>query len=578
MDESLYTLSLSSSERSQEDPVGLAEETVPPQRLTLRRLSTAASGYFNSSRTRTNTDSSMLADDVFGTHEITKSMSKAPIEEELEYVDPVESFLGVDMTADDEAVLDESAPIQLQDDSPQAMAPPRRRSTVQSIRKKLKFWDNDFREGRKRIVLTMLDNYVYLVLGFAIALCIYWGGYYGRTSRYKNIKFGVLVAETQQASLPPVLGELVTKFFTEIPAVQNNGDFHVWNYTRLSTVAASHGISLEQEAHRQVHRQKYTAVFFVNTNATLNMYEAILARNSSFNPATDLLQVIYETGSDYNAVNNYISSIAQLLGGSFASYIQKTPWLATFVLSMSSTQISAVLNEAPNLFTTPPGFSIVDLHPVHTQVVQAPLQIGLIYLCIFTFFQFLLCMPIHQYVGSKIKGTKFLVYRMVSSQMAYCILGLSYVALNTAFGVSFSTTFGHLGFLVIWAFCYLMMSAVGSLIEILVLTCILLKPVLIGILLLLVAVLNLAPVISPIYLCPTFYRYGYAMPVYNSYHLMQVAFFNAYKGNMGRNIGVLLAWIVVTNAGMPFAMKSVGARLAAKMAAAKAAKEAEANK
>lgn len=576
MDESLYTLS--SSERSQEEPVGLSEDAVPPQQLKLRRLSTAASSYFNSPRTRTNTESSMLADDVFGTHEITKSMSKAPIEEELDFVDPVESFLGVDMTADDEAALDEDAPVQLHDGSPQTVAPVRRRSTVQSIRRKLKFWDHDFREGRKRIILTMLDNYVYLILGFSAALCIYWGGYYDRNSRYKNIKFGVLVGETQQGSLPPVLGELVTRFFTDIPAVQNNGDFHVWNYTRLATVAAAGGNTLEQEARRQVHHQKYTAVFFVDTNATLNMYEAILARNASFNPATDLLQIIYETGSDYNAVNNYISAISQLLGVSFASYIQQTPWLATFILSMTGAQISAALSEAPNLFTTPPGFAIVDLHPVREQVVQAPLQLGLIYLCIFTFFQFLLCIPIHQYVGSKIKGTKFLVYRMVSSQLAYCMLGLSYVALNTAFGVSYSATFGRLGFLVIWAICYLMMSSVGSLIEVLVLTCILLKPVLIGIMLLFVAVLNLAPVISPIYLCPTFYRYGYAMPVYNSYHLMQVAFFNSYKGNMGRNIGILLAWIVVTNAGMPFAMKSVGTRLAAKMAAAKAAKEKETNK
>lgn len=105
------------------------------------------------------------------------------------------------------------------------------------------------------------------------------------------------------------------------------------------------------------------------------------------------------------------------------------------------------------------------------------------------------------------------------------------------------------------------MSSVGSLIEVLVLFCIILKPAMIGLVLLLVAVVNLAPTISPIVLCPDFYRYGYAMPVFNSYQLMQVAFFNSYKGHMGRNIGILCAWIVVTNAMMPFAMKWMASRL-----------------
>lgn len=68
-------------------------------------------------------------------------------------------------------------------------------------------------------------------------------------------------------------------------------------------------------------------------------------------------------------------------------------------------------------------------------------------------------------------------------------------------------------------------------------------------------VINLSPTISPLVLCPKFYRYGYAIPLKNFYDLLQVSYFNAWKAHVGRNVGVLIAWIVVSNACLPFAMK-----------------------
>lgn len=87
------------------------------------------------------------------------------------------------------------------------------------------------------------------------------------------------------------------------------------------------------------------------------------------------------------------------------------------------------------------------------------------------------------------------------------------------------------------------------------------KPQLIGFILLFVAVTNMAPTVSPIVLCPTFYRYGYAMPLHNVYELMHVAYFDSYKGHMGRNIGILVAWLVFSTVAVIFTMT----RLAAKM-------------
>lgn len=453
----------------------------------------------------------------------------------------------------------------------------RRRSTIantiQSITKKLGFWDLDFHSQRITIALTMFTNYIFLVAGFLIALCIYWGAYYGRVGRYKNVKYAVMIADEGVAAdgeTLAVVGSIVSGFFT-LPALKAVGDFKVMNSSAVSAASKSLAMSPEQYMRREVHRGLYRAAYFVPANATAILADALQTLNTSFNPGTDLLTAYYETGSDYNGVNNYFSNLVGTVVMQFSLYILEVPWVESALLLVNTSQAGEIFDRAPQLLTTLPQFNIVDGNPVIEQVVQAPLQVGLIYLVVFTFFQFIFSLPVHMYMSSKLKGLKYVAYRICAAQLAYFVLSFSYTVLNTAFGVSFTRAFGHLGFLVIWAFAFLTMSAVGSLIEMLVLVCTVIKPALIGLVLLMAAVSNLAPTISPIVLCPDFYRYGYAMPVFNSYQLMQVAFFNAYKGHMGRNIGVLLAWIVLTNMAMPFAMKWMGNQMAKKAAAAAAA-------
>ncbi|GEQ67320.1 hypothetical protein JCM33374_g984 [Metschnikowia sp. JCM 33374] len=433
-------------------------------------------------------------------------------------------------------------------------------SAIQTFSKKFGFWDDEFLSQRIDIVVTMFTNYIYLILGFMCALCVYWGSYYNRASRYKDLKFAVMIGDVEAGSLPPILGKFVTGFFQN-SAVQTFGNFDIWNHTRLSTLATANNNSLEQEVLKQVHHQNYLAAFYVHENATAQMYRALVSQNTSFNPATDLLSVFYETGSDYNGVTNYVSSIVQRLCSSYVAASRTGPWSSSWMKILGGDKSVKVLSETPSLLTSLPSFQIIDRLPVVEQVVQAPFQIGLIYLCMFTFFQFLFTVPIHMSVASKIKGLRFVAFRMATAQGSYVVLSLAYVVLNAAFGISCNKTFGNSGFLVIWAISFWTMSAIGTVIEIMVLISIVLKPAMIGVCLLVVAVFNLAPTISPIYLCPKFYRYGYAMPVYNSYHLLQVAYFNSWKGNMGREFGILIAWSLGSNLCMPFVMKWVSIKL-----------------
>ncbi|OBA20587.1 hypothetical protein METBIDRAFT_78926 [Metschnikowia bicuspidata var. bicuspidata NRRL YB-4993] len=445
-------------------------------------------------------------------------------------------------------------------------------SAIQSISKKLGFWDDEFLSQRISIIVTLLQNYIFLITGFICVLCLYWGSYYNRASHYKNLYFAVVVADAEVGSLTPVLGEIVSQFFQQ-PTMKAYGSFDMWNYTRISSLAIAHNNSIEQEVLRQVHHQHYLAAFYVHENATAQMYDVLSSRNASFNPSTDLLSVFYETGSDYNAMTNYVSSILQTICLSFVSAMRTGPWTPFWMEILDSDQAQQILSQTPSLLTSLPNFLIIDELPVIPQVVQAPLQIGLIYLCMFTFFQYLFCEPIHKSVAAKIKDWRFVVFRIATAQGAYFVLSLSYVVLNTAFGIDFTRTFGNSGFLVIWAIAFLTMSSVGSAIEILVLVCIVLKPAMVGVCLLLVAILNLAPTISPIYLCPEFYRYGYAMPIYNSYHLLQAAYFNSWKGHMGRYFGILVAWSLVTNSIMPFVMRWVSKKMQKRKLAAVAISE-----
>ncbi|KAK6454351.1 uncharacterized protein RJT20DRAFT_58067 [Scheffersomyces xylosifermentans] len=586
---SLSSLSSSESARGQEEnvPVQLDEATRTASQQQrrgslFRRLSNATSGYFTLSSDQREqvlseeedeylelVDRRFTNQDWFGQDQLRKSFSRVAdmssqedLEEFPQLFDGIESVpSGASLQSAGKADIEELPPIT------------RRRSTVvstiQTITKKLGFWDEEFHADRIKIVLTFANNYLYLIIGFCLALCIYWGSYYNRASRYKNLKFAVVNADTQVGELPAIVGPIVSAFFN-LTAVKTLGHYDMWDFERISTLANSHNNTITEEVYRQVHHEKYWGAFYIKPNTTLDWVEA-LTTLSSFDP-TNYLEVVFETGRDYNAVSNYISTIINNILKGYYAFVPQTPLAMDLLSTLNSTQAANVIANAPGLITILPTFNVNDRLPVPDQIVQAPLQIGIIYLVIFSFFQFIFQIEIHMYMAKQIKGFKYVAYRMAASQVAYLVLSLAFVTLNHAYGLTYYHTFGRSGFLVIWVFGYLLMSSLGSLIEVSALFLMAVKPQLIGFLLLFIAVLNLSPTVSPIVLCPPFYRYGYAIPVRNAYELLHVAYFNAYKGKMRRNIGILFAWIVVTNAMLPFMMKWMATR----KAAADASKGAEA--
>ncbi|RCK66467.1 Nitrosoguanidine resistance protein SNG1 [Candida viswanathii] len=528
-----------------------------------QRLSSASAAFF-SVKSRQENDGGGVEYDclnedyhetLYATQQMTQAFNNKNFNEKEAEEETPEPFTGKD-----------------ENDQPPVQPPPHRRSSISSSIQKYKFWDKDFKHERVKITTHILMNYIFLIIGFAGVLCIYTGSYYQRSSRLQDLKMGVFIADQNVGDLPNIVGQTIEYFFTNVSTVQAAGDFHIWNHTRLADVAASHNNTITEEVYRQIHHQKFWAAFYVYENATLDWYQAMVSQSQTFNPAQSLMEAVYETGRDLNGVNVYIVSIINELLQGYNEFIPQSGLVGKMLQTLNSTQVSGVINNAPQLITVIPTFAINDLIPVSNPVFAATMQLGGIYIVVMTFFLQVFCFRINLYLASKLSGGQFILSKLLTTQISYLFISLAFIVLNTAFQLPFSGAFGHSGFLVIWMFAFLLMSSIGSLIEILVLVAFALKPALLGFVLLYMVVLNISPVLAPIALCPSFYRYGYTMPLKNFYDLVQVAYFDSWKGIMGRNIGILIAWVVVTNAMMPFVFKWLAKMKAKKEAKAKAEK------
>ena len=99
-------------------------------------------------------------------------------------------------------------------------------------------------------------------------------------------------------------------------------------------------------------------------------------------------------------------------------------------------------------------------------------------------------------------------------------------------------------FFALWAFYWLCMYTFGLVITALFRT---LGPALGGLAHLLFLILNLisSGAISPVDLMPSFYRIGFGLPFHNAVAGSRTIMFGSYD-HIGRNVGVLFAWIGLT--------------------------------
>ncbi|ODV79080.1 uncharacterized protein CANTADRAFT_6259 [Suhomyces tanzawaensis NRRL Y-17324] len=447
-------------------------------------------------------------------------------------------------------------------DEPEQLS--RKSTTLERVRSQYSFFNPKL--GGRRLAVLKKFGLIYLLFGCFIlsVFSIYWGSSYQRMSRLKNLRMLVVIEDDQQVGdVPPLIGNS----FAQV--LQSNeskfwGDWHVIYGSEFRETARRHNNnSVEQEIERQVHQQQYWASFYVKPNATYNYHQAIVNGDTNYDVANLSIVSIYETGRDINGIQLYVVPGLQAIADQ---------WLA--VSGNVSTQVTDLIQgeisrQSIQVINTPMVINFFDRIPLTDDTLTAPAQVGLIYMIIVTFFQVSFFADIHKEVASfKLKPAHYYIYRLGASVTSFFFLSLFFSLVNLVMQIDFTVTFGKAGFLVYWMLAFLTMWAVGLANEIAAMLLILVYPPLLGLWLLFWVIINISATFSPLALCPQFFRYGYALPIHNSYEASKVVFFNTYKGQLGRNFGILVAWVVCLSVALPFVIRLFNSTLAKRAKAA----------
>ncbi|ODV93340.1 hypothetical protein PACTADRAFT_51941 [Pachysolen tannophilus NRRL Y-2460] len=436
----------------------------------------------------------------------------------------------------------------------------------QKIKQKFGFFDKGFKGDRIVLAFSFIKIYVIMATLILGIFSIYWGSIYRRQDRYPNLKMLVVIEDQEVDGIAPYLGQAIEKTANSSTMVAL-GTWHVKTEDEMTALASKDGLSVYEETTRLVHHQKYWSAVYVRPNATYDIYSAFKNANSSYSPSSEMfVEMIYETGRDFAAVSEYIYPFLLIFQQTFISNITEN-FYSPLLQELSDDEKTSLILDAPNLLNEIPYVDFYDMRPANNQVVLAPSQVGLIYLIILTFFQFNFFLQVHGKIAQKLRTLHYVVYRALAAQVSYLILSLAYSAVSAAFQINFNNAYKG-GFGVQWMFSYLTMAAVGGANENVALICFATYPPVLGFWLLGFVIINISPTFAPLALCPHFYRYGYAFPIHNSAEATKVVLFNTYRGQLGRNIGILIAWIVINNSLLPFTLKFFASRMRKKALAA----------
>ncbi|KAH3660570.1 hypothetical protein OGAPHI_007156 [Ogataea philodendri] len=417
------------------------------------------------------------------------------------------------------------------------------------------FWSKRKTQERKSFLVQYAIIIVILWAFILSAFSIYWGSMYGRQNRFVNLK--VLVAIEQGADV-------------------NNSDYPL-SQAILETIQLPeletllgwepHNFTSDDEIVDKVYKQKYWAAIYVSSNDVSRQLVEAIENGSDLNTSS-LVRCYYETGRDLNGQNQFVKPSLADFGVAFSQIVQQKVY-PKLLSNLTPDQFAKLQNTS--ILTNTPTVEYIDGKKVTNTVVLAPLQVGLIYIIIITFFQVTWFQKLNQNVASHLKPKSYIGYRMVQSQVTFLLVSLGYSCLNAAFQIPMNKSWKG-GFGVLWMFSYLAMAAVGGANENLSLICFAVFPPMMGFWLLFFVVSNISATFAPIEVCPEFYRFTYAFPIKNAYELMKMQLFDTYRGQLGRNIGVLIAWIVLNNILFPFCLYFFSWSMKRNMMKAKAGK------
>ncbi|QPG72740.1 hypothetical protein FOA43_000041 [Brettanomyces nanus] len=397
---------------------------------------------------------------------------------------------------------------------------------------KFGFWASENSDLRKTafkqwgFTILLLSAYVLAVFS------IYWGSMYNRYDRLINLKVLVVVEDDESGVISSSL----------LRAINSSSVNRLAGWTVKKYMPPEEVVKL-------VHTEKYWGSIYVSSNNASTELVSALQNNSTLND-TGLVVSYYETARDMIAVASYVKPALLEAGGIYGNIMQ-TQIYPQLVANLSSDQFGAL--QMNPLLTNTPNFEYVDGNPVISSMMLAPLQVGLIYIIILSFFQILWFIKLNGELAQRVKPVSYIITRLLMSQANFLILSLAYTCLNKAFQIDLNRAWKG-GFGVMWMVSYLLMAAVGGANENVSMVTAATLPPATGFWILFFVIINISATFAPIELCPQVFRFTYAMPIKNGYEIMKVVLMDTYRGNLGRNFGVLVAWLVLNSILQPFCM------------------------
>ncbi|GFZ51748.1 hypothetical protein JCM24511_09516, partial [Saitozyma sp. JCM 24511] len=284
------------------------------------------------------------------------------------------------------------------------------------------------------------------------------------------------------------------------------------------------------------------AAIVIQPNVTAKLIAARQSGNASYD-GSSALQVYYTQARQESAVNRYLLPYIQLELGKVVANVS-TQSIAQYLATNSGNATAvALLAEAPTSVHNSVYYTLTDIRPYDQPVAQAITLVGLIQLLIFAFVITMNNNAVREIIAPYLTNRSYLAYRIVAPLTLYSVVSFFYAMVNLPFKVDFGAKYSYHNGFFLWAFVLnLGMASLGLATEFMIT---IIGPKFMPFFLIPLIIANVSVVSLPHELQPWIYRYGPAMPSFNLGRTVRTIIFDT-KNQIGMDIGILIAWIVVS--------------------------------
>ncbi|CCD24537.1 SNG1 family protein NDAI_0D02230 [Naumovozyma dairenensis CBS 421] len=420
---------------------------------------------------------------------------------------------------------------------------------------------------RKKIVLRFLwINFVIALFCFTV-LPIFWGSLYDSTRYFHKVNYLAVIQDEPvnvRGVTVPAMGSFIPQIIAELP-----GTWHIYNTTTFQDkFGVNSAGEIDQKVIDEIFDEHYWLAINVKANATQTLVESFLVPpplGQVFN-SSNFFEVVYESAKDITSVPSSILAPVQALETYFKQ-IYNSRYLPGLFSQLPS-NLSDYNPEALS-YATSMSFHYFDYRPFTPRTLYGPLLGGCIYALTITIFQFLIFTPLHIKMAGLLSPKHIILYRLAIAWCCFFFLSLFYCTVSAIFQISFRGTFGRGKFMVYWMTTWLYMLAVGGANENVASIIFTFCPPYFGFWVVFFVIINMSTSFFSMALNNYFFRFGYMLPMHNALDLYRVILADLSRSHMGRNYGILVAWVVLNTALFPFIMKFVGATIRKRAAASK---------